>query len=157
MIEETAQVVATAADGVWVETRRQSACGHCSARKGCGTAVLDKVMGQKRSRVLVSNPHDTVVQVGDEVLIGIDESALVRGSLALYFVPLLSFFLFGLLGQVLSRQWLLGEGEGLSILFSLVGLFAGFAWARHYARGDRRYQPVLLANTTPVVSLYGTP
>lgn len=156
MIEETAQVVATDSSGVWVETRRQSACGHCAARKGCGTAVLGKVLGRQRSRVQVSNPDDTVVSVGDEVLIGIEESALVRGSMAIYLVPLLSFFLLGVLGQVLARQWLLDDVEGLSILFSLVGLFAGFAWARRYARGDRRYQPVILSNTSPVVSFYNT-
>ena len=156
MIEEAAQVVIAGSAGVWVETQRQSACGHCSARKGCGTAVLGKVLGQKRSRVQVANPDDTPVRVGDEVIIGIEESALVRGSMAIYLVPLLSFFLFGVLGQLLARQLLLESSEGLAIVFSLTGLFLGFAWARHYARGDRRYQPVILSNVSPVVSFYNT-
>lgn len=158
MIEETALVVVAGSAGVWVETQRQSACGHCSARKGCGTAVLGKVMGQKRSRVQVANPDETPLRVGDEVVIGIEESALVRGSMAIYLVPLLGFFLFGVLGQLLSQQLFLEQadgsgGEGLSILFSLGGLFLGFAWARRYARGDRRYQPVILSRSSPVVSL----
>jgi len=149
-------VVAAGPDGVWVETQRQSACGQCAARKGCGTAVLGKVMGQKRNRVRVANPDHTPVRVGDEVVIGIDESALVRGSLAIYLVPLLSFFLFGVLGETLARQLAMASGEGLSMLFGAAGLFLGFAWARHYARGDRRYQPVILSNATPVVSFYNT-
>ncbi len=161
MIEETAHVVVAGAAGVWVETQRQSACGHCSARKGCGTAVLGKVLGQKRSRVQVANPDDTPLRVGDEVIIGIDESALVRGSMAIYLVPLLSFFLFGLLGQVVAQQLFLDriegmESEGLSILFSLAGLFAGFVWARRYVHGDRRYQPVILSNAPPAVFFHNT-
>ncbi len=156
MIEETAHVVAAGPDGVWVETQRQSACGQCAARKGCGTAVLSKVLGKKRSRVRVANPNQARVHVGDEVVIGIDESALVRGSMAVYLVPLLSLFLFGVLGQILARQLLLDSGEVLSIVFSLLGLLLGFTWARRYARGDRRYQPVILVNTTPVISIYNT-
>jgi len=156
MIEETAYVVAVGPQGVWVETQRQSACGQCAARKGCGTAALSKVLGQKRSRVQVANPDQAPVRVGDEVVIGIDESALVRGSVVIYLVPLLSFFLFGVLGQTLARQLMLGSGEGLSIVFGLLGLLLGFAWARRYARGDRRYQPVILANATPVISFYNT-
>ncbi len=156
MIEETAYVVAVDSQGVWVETQRQSACGQCAARKGCGTAVLGKALGKKRNRVLVANPNQAPVQVGDQVLIGIDESALVRGSMAVYLVPLLSFFLFGVLGQTLASRLMPGSGEGLSILFSLLGLLLGFLWARRYARGDQRYQPVILANATPAVSFYNT-
>jgi len=156
MIEETAHVVAVDPQGVWVETQRQSACGQCAARKGCGTAVLGKVLGKKRSRVLVANPGQAPVRVGDQVLIGIDESALVRGSMAVYLVPLLSFFLFGVLGQTLAHQLMMDSGEGLSIISSLLGLLLGFLWARRYARGDQRYQPVILANATPAVSFYNT-
>lgn len=156
MIEETAQVVATGPDGVWVETRRQSACGQCAANKGCGTAVLGKVLGQKRSWMRVANPGNTPVRVGDEVVIGIDESALVRGSLAIYLVPLLSFFIFGVLGETLTRQLAMAGGEALSMLFAVAGLFLGFLWARRYTRGDRRYQPVIVANATPSVSFYNT-
>ncbi len=152
MIEETAYVVAAGPDGVWVETQRQSACGQCAARKGCGTAVLSKVLGQKRSRVQVANPDQAQVRVGDEVVIGIDESALVRGSMAVYLVPLLSFFLFGVLGQTLARQLMLDNSEGLSIIFSLLGLLLGFAWAQRYARGDRRYQPVILGGVKMIVN-----
>jgi len=161
MIEETAYVVAADPDGVWVETQRQSACGQCAVRKGCGSAVLSKVLGRKRSRVQVANPNQARVRVGDEVVIGIDESALVRGSMAVYLLPLLSLFLFGVLGQTLARQLMLDNSEGLSIIFSLLGLLLGFAWARRYARGDQRYQPVILvirqpANATPTVSFHNT-
>ena len=156
MIEEHAQVVALNAEGVWVETQRRTACGQCSANKGCGTATLAKVLGNKRSRVRALNPKATSVAVGDEVIIGIDEQALVRGSLAVYTVPLLSLFVFGLLGQLLGTQLLFGDSEWLSIGFSIFGLVLGFAWVRRFTgriASDERYQPVLLRPVLPVVSV----
>jgi sigma-E factor negative regulatory protein RseC len=153
MIEEHAQVVALDKGNVWVETQRRSACGQCAANKGCGTATLSKVLGNKRSRVRTLNPKATHVSVGDEVVIGINEQALVRGSLAIYMVPLLALFVFGLLGQALSRQLLMENPDMLSIIFGLLGLGLGFVWVRRFTRiiaADERYQPVLLRRVLPV-------
>jgi sigma-E factor negative regulatory protein RseC len=153
MIEEHAQVVALGKDDVWVETQRRSACGQCAASKGCGTATLSKVLGNKRSRVRTLNPKATKVVVGDEVVIGIREQALVRGSLAIYTVPLLALFVFGLLGQVLSAQLLMENHDTLPIIFGLLGLGLGFVWVRRFTRSiadDERYQPVLLRRVLPL-------
>ncbi len=147
MIEELAQVVSFEGDDIWVETQRKSACGQCSANKGCGTAVLAKVLGNKRSRVRVLNPNATEVSIGDEIIVGIEEQALVRGSLAIYMTPLLALFLFGLLGSVLAEQFNLVKPDILVIFFSLFGLGLGFMWVKRFSgviSGDPRYQPVLL-------------
>ena len=147
MIEETAKVVELTADGVWVETQRRSACGQCAAGSGCGTAVLGKVLGNRRNIIKVLNPFATPMSVGDEVIIGIKESALVRGSFAVYIVPLLSLFLFAVLGQILAEQLLVANIELMSLLLGLVGLIIGFAWVRIFTRaiGDNMdYQPVVL-------------
>ena len=157
MIEERAHVVQVDDSGIWVETQRQSACGQCSANKGCGTAVIGKVVGNKRNRVRVIDPGGAAIRVGDEVVIGIEEQALVRGSLAIYLVPLLSLFFFGLLGQTLAPQLAIANAEALSIAFGVVGLGAGFAWARLFSRSvmrDPRYQPVFLRRVTPTVSIF---
>ena len=153
MIEERAQVVALNEQEVWVETQRRSACGQCTANKGCGTAVLSKVMGNKRSRVRTLNPKSTKVSVGDEVIIGIQEQALVRGSLVIYMLPLLLMFLFGLLGDVLTSQLLMQNQDVLPIVFGMFGLALGFLWVRRFTRSiadDNRYQPVLLRRVLPL-------
>lgn len=153
MIEEHAQVVALENNDVWVETQRRSACGQCAANKGCGTATLAKVLGNKRSRVRTLNPKATPVTVGDEVVIGINEQALVRGSLAVYTVPLLSLFVFGFLGQILSAQLMMTNHDILPIVLGLSGLLLGFFWVRRFTRGianDVRYQPVLLRRVLSV-------
>jgi sigma-E factor negative regulatory protein RseC len=147
MIEEHAQVIALENNDVWVETQRRSACGQCAANKGCGTATLARVLGNKRSQVRTLNPQATSVAVGDEVVIGINEQALVRGSLAVYTVPLLMLFVFGFLGQLLSTQLLMTNQDILPIVLGLSGLLLGFVWVRRFTQGiadDVRYQPVLL-------------
>jgi len=147
MIEEQAQVIALENNDVWVETQRRSACGQCAANKGCGTATLAKVLGNKRSRVRTLNPQATPVVVGDAVIIGINEQALVRGSLAVYTVPLLMLFVFGFFGQLLSAQLLMANQDILPIVLGLSGLLLGFVWVRRFTRmigDDVRYQPVLL-------------
>lgn len=147
MIEERAEVVSIEHGEVWVETRRRSACGQCAVNKGCGTAVLAKVIGNKRNRVRVLNPDDTSVSIGDEIVVGIEEQALVRGSLVIYLVPLLTLFLFGLLGEVLSVQLNLGNPDIPVIVFGLFGLVVGFYLVKMFSlniRRNARYQPVLL-------------
>lgn len=144
MIEENAQVVAAEGEFVWVETRRQSTCGGCAANKGCGTSALAKVLGNKLTRVRALNQG--VAQVGDQVVIGIDEQALVRGSLAIYLMPLAGLLLGAVVGALLSTR-LLVAGEGLTIGLGVIGLLLGLVWVRgftHRIHNDSRYQPVVI-------------
>jgi sigma-E factor negative regulatory protein RseC len=144
MIEETAQVIATEGEFVWVETQRQSTCGNCAANQGCGTATLAKVLGTRRTRVRAINRDG--VQIGDRVVVGIDESALIRGSLAVYAVPLLGLLVGAVLGGLLSER-LLVSGESLTLGLGIAGLLGGLIWLRGFTRrirNDSRYQPVVL-------------
>ena len=145
MIEETAQIVAVEGGATWVETARQSTCGSCAANKGCGTATLAKVMGNKRTRVRVLNPIGA--GIGEQVVIGIEEGALLRGSLAVYLVPLLAMLAGGLIGEFLAGRLLLGSVEVLGFAGGVSGLLLGLLWLKVFARqaqADRRYQPVIL-------------
>lgn len=145
MIEETGQVVACEGRFAWVETHRASTCGSCAANKGCGTATLAKVLGQRRTRTRVLN--DLPARVGDEVVIGLPEQALVRGALAVYLVPLLGLLGGGLFGAYLAERLLVERVEGFTIALGVVGLAIGIVWLRRFARRigtDARYQPVIL-------------
>lgn len=145
MIEESAQVVRIDEDGVWVETQRRSTCSGCAAEKGCGTAVLSKVLGNRRTQIRVL--ADMPLAVGDQVLIGIGEQALVRGSLAVYAVPLLLLLLGALLGRLGGGSGLWHNAEAASLLLGLGGLAAGLLWLKRFTRhiqDDRDYQPVVL-------------
>lgn len=147
MIEEPAQVISVegeAGEYVWVETQRQSTCGGCAANQVCGTSVLAKVLGTRRARVRALNRGGA--KVGDRVIVGIDERALIRGSLAVYAMPLLTLLAGGIVGALLSER-LQVSGESLSLGLGIAGLAAGLLWLKGFTRrirDDSRYQPVVL-------------
>jgi sigma-E factor negative regulatory protein RseC len=146
MIEETGRVVGTEEGYAWVETVRRSACTDCSVRSGCGTSVLARLMGRRGTgRVRAVNAIQAMV--GERVVVGISESGLVRGSLAVYAVPLCSLLAGALFGDMMGARLSPGNAELFSILFGAGGLAGGLAWLRHFTvavHNDRRYQPVIL-------------
>lgn len=141
MIEESA-VVVEAGDGyAWVETRRRSACGACSASEGCGTTTLAKVWGERRTRVRALSTLS--LRPGDAVIVGLAEGALLHGSLLVYLLPLALLLAGALLGQAAFA----GAGEEPVILAGAVGLGLGFLAARVVSRrlrSDARFQPVVM-------------
>jgi sigma-E factor negative regulatory protein RseC len=145
MLEETARVVRIDTDGVWVETQRRSTCSSCSAQTGCGTATLARVLGSRRSRVRVVS--DLALRVGDRVVIGIREQALVRGSLAVYAVPVALLLLGAVVGELGAKRFLWQSAELASSVLGVAGLLAGLWWLKGFTRrirDDRHYQPVVL-------------
>jgi len=145
MIEENAIVVEVRRDHVLVEVERRSSCDSCQAKSGCGTGVLSKVLGKKRSQVLVL--RDRELKVGDQVIIGLQEKAMLKGSFAVYFVPLLLMLFFAILGVVLGRQLNVQSPDDLSVILALLGLSLGVVWLKLFSRQiafDRQYQPVIL-------------
>lgn len=149
MIEERGRVVAVDSGEAWVQTIRQSACHSCSARKGCGHRLLSERQGQAM-QIRVANAIG--VQVGDEVMVGIPESSLLKASLMLYLVPLLTM----VVGAVLTEQWLSAR-EGWIILGGVAGLAGGFGWARWFSQRysrDRNFAPQLLRRCMPEVSAW---
>ncbi len=143
MIEQTATVVRTEGPLAWVEAERQSTCGQCAARKGCGTAVLTEVLGRRAARMPALNPIEA--RPGEQVVIGLDESAMLRGAVAVYLLPLLTL----LGGAILASP----GGDGLAILGGLGGFLIGLWGLRRFHRRiarNPRYQPVILRRVQTV-------
>lgn len=143
MIEESGRVVAIDGNDAWVETSRRSSCGSCEA-KGCGTGTLSQILGRKTQRLRVKNPIGAVP--GDQVILGIRESALIKGSLAVYLVPLLALLGGGLFGELMGAQ--LGvPGEGATLFSALIALGLSLLWLRRFNRrvaDDERFNAVIL-------------
>ena len=121
MIEELAVVVKIENHQVWVESGQNSACGGCLQKASCTTNALGSVLKKK------SVPVDSDIQLktGDEVMVAIDESQLLRASLLLYLLPLLALFTgAGIADWLLADNapyadlWIAGSAF-LSFLFSL--------------------------------------
>ena len=153
MIEETATVVKCEGEFAWVEAQRQTTCGNCAASKGCGTSVLARVVGKKAARMRAINPIEA--HVGDTVIVGLNEAALLKGSLAVYLLPLLFMLLFAVTGQVVARQ-MIWQTEPVVILFAVAGLAVAGIWLRRFTRHiqtDKVYQPVILRKIqTPLIN-----
>ena len=145
MIEESGQVVEVQGEFAWIESERTTTCGSCAVRKGCGTSAIAKVLGQRRVRLRVLNPINA--SVGDNVVIGVTESGLVRGSLAVYAAPLLGLFAGALAGQLLGKQLFGMQSDLLAIAGAISGFIAALIWLKRFSRNtekDTAYQPVVL-------------
>ena len=142
--------VVTVEDGVaWVEKERQTQCGACSARHGCGTAVLSKVLGSRRNRIRVVAPFK--VSSGDKVLINFKYASLLKASFMSYMLPLFGQFF----GAILGRMFLapIFEGEGIVIVSAFVGLAAAVLYLRHFSlkvAEDPNYHPVITQIVAPM-------
>lgn len=138
MITETGRVVAVRGGKAWVQTIRASACESCSARSGCGQRVLASASSGRANQILVSNHLQA--DVGDQVTVAIDESALLTASVLVYALPLLLM----VLGAVAGQQWLPAQDAG-AIAGAVAGLVTGFGIARVIqSRPGHDYEPTLI-------------
>lgn len=152
MITESAVVVLIDNNHTWIETQRKSACGQCSANKGCGTSVLSKVLGNKLSKMKAINNIDA--KVGDEVVVGLNESSLLKGAFIIYMLPLLFLFVFSFLGQLISLNLNIENNEIVVISFAVLGFYLGLRRVRLFSKSvekNESYQPVILKKSNPSV------
>ena len=153
MIEEQAQVVELRGDQLVLQAQTKSSCGSCAASKGCGTSVLSKVVGRKFTRFHADNSVDAAV--GDTVVVGISEDALLKGSLVMYIIPIMSMLVFALVADQLLD--IFTENRDLLIAASgILGLVAGSLLSRWYFQRQtsvQRFRPVVLRKIVEHVKL----
>lgn len=122
MIEETARVIEVRGDEALLQTQRKHACQSCSVKSGCGTSTLSKVVGKRSSQFVVDNTLQ--LKPGDEVVVAIEENALVQGSFLVYLFPLLVMLLLGIAAELLFAN------ELLTIIMALAGLLVSMPVVR---------------------------
>ncbi len=145
MIEERAIVSRIERDNgedqVWVRAFGAESCPKCAEGRGCGGGALAKLVGRRRPEVQVGGALPQL-RVGETVVVGIDDGAIMRASLWVYLVPLLGMFGFGAFAQqILHAHDVLVAG------FGLAGLVAGFlltSVASQRAGVSGNYRPALL-------------
>jgi len=149
LIEEQGEVVALEGEYAWVETTQSSSCGQCSARKGCGTAALSSVFNREASQIKALN--QIRAGAGEQVVLGLQENALLHGAFVAYFIPILSMLIAA--GMV---KWLWQPASELvEISAGFIGLAVGLFWLRRFSARiatDVRYQPVILRRVVFPVS-----
>ena len=89
MLEQQAIVTRKKGGQVYLKGMQTSACGGCNHQEGCSTSVLAKALPEKE--LCLSSSLD--LNVGDHVIVGIEENHLVMASFLVYLLPLLLMLL----------------------------------------------------------------
>ena len=110
--------------------KKQSACGACEVRSGCGTSLLANWL--PRRRLVFHLKNDIGAKPGDTVVLGLDETLLQRGSLLLYALPVAGLLMGAVAGEAFFP--LLGLSAELgAVLTGLFGVTAALAQVRRIA------------------------
>lgn len=149
MIEEQGVVIALSGEHAEVRTVRRTSCGACVAQGGCGTALLDRFFGRRPTILRARNQAGAAI--GDWVIVGVSEEALVGAALAAYLVPILGLVVGGALGQWVGQQPASLAAGPDSNLGALIGAVSGFllalSWLGRYSAKQTRHpahQPLVL-------------
>lgn len=142
LLVEQGRVIEPFAGGAWVEVSRQSACGACQARQGCGTRAMARWQASRPLRVAIQAAQP--LAIGDVVSLGLPAQAVAHASLWTYGLPLG----LALVGALLADR--LALADPLVALAFLGGLAAGGGLLRrHLQRHAARYRPRVLAVSRP--------
>ncbi|QKJ88262.1 SoxR reducing system protein RseC [Paramixta manurensis] len=144
MMREWATVVSWQDGIATLHSEIKTTCNSCSARKGCGSAMLNK-LGPKNAHVMQIASAEPL-EAGQRVELGIKESSLLGSALLVYMTPLVGLFAVAGLFQMLFHSdlaaaagALLGGVGGFIIAKGVSGLF-----------GDKdAFQPVILSVSLP--------
>ncbi len=148
MIEIQARVIAIDHGAVLVEPMTDpSSCSSCASSNesqstGCGADKIGQIFTLRSKQYRVIDHLGS--KIGDEVIIGIADGAVLRGSAAVYAIPLLLIFIGALLAAYIAP---LQHQDFASIIGAATGFFLGTLWLFRFSRkagNDPQYQPVVL-------------
>ena len=139
MIEQVAHVFAIDKTTVWIDTLRVATCDSCT----CGQRLLNQSKNTARSRIELPVPQDMILNVGDEVVLGIPQKAFIKASLLTFAMPLLT-----LLASASIARWV-GFSEPLTVVAALLGLGLGLLLLRWFSQSEAvlsssQWQPMIL-------------
>lgn len=123
-----------------LEIERKTACGLCGQTRGCGNSIWGKLFAHQSSAFKAQNRINA--KVGESVIVGINEKALLKSALLLYILPLATM----LIGAILATK-LFADTNGNAMLGAVIGLVLGFVWVKGHTMSSsyfRLQQPVIL-------------
>jgi sigma-E factor negative regulatory protein RseC len=143
MIEERAVILSldnsSGIPSATLEIERKSACGLCGQTRGCGNSIWGKLFAHQSTAFKAQNHINA--KVGQSVIVGINESALLKSALLLYILPLVTLFF----GAILATK--VNPGDASAMIGAVVGLVLGLAWVKGHTTSSRYFslqQPVIL-------------
>jgi len=119
MVEEEAIVLKASKESVILEVVRSKPCGLCGQVRGCGNSIWGKIFSHRSGQIETLNNLNA--KQGDYVILGIDETLMLKSSLMLYGVPILCMFL----GMVIANSFVKVMNDFYSLVGAVTGLFLG--------------------------------
>lgn len=126
-----------------LEIERKTACGLCGQTRGCGNSIWGKLFAHQSTAFKAQNRINA--KVGDSVIVGINEKALLKSAMLLYLLPLATM----LIGAILAKQFIATELSAM--LGAAAGLGLGFLWVKGHTMSNAYFklqQPVILRLAT---------
>ena len=123
MTEGIAQVVALEGNIAWLVPEQGSSCGGCSSAVACGSKGIGTIASRLEQRrfQMVNDPG---LRIGERVVVGVNEHAVLRASITAYAIPLATMLIAGSLAQ-----WVAGH-DFITMGTMLVGLVFGLWLSR---------------------------
>ena len=131
MLEQTAEVIKTAPDGIWVQAVEPSGCGTCGGQ-GCSSRRIAELFQRTPRHFLVD--CDLALAPGDRIVVGIARGSVLKSALRVYGLP----WVLMLAGALLAQAMLPGDGP------AVIGMLLGGMLGWLAARGGRSSRPVVL-------------
>jgi sigma-E factor negative regulatory protein RseC len=124
MVEQQALVVAVEQQHARVEIVRQKPCGICGQTRGCGVSIWGKLFGHQTGSFPIQNSLQA--KVGDYVLIGVEDGAVMSSATHAYGIPLILM----LIGAALATMFMhVSQNIDINTLLgALLGFAIGYAW-----------------------------
>jgi sigma-E factor negative regulatory protein RseC len=122
-----------------LEIERKNACGLCGQTRGCGNSIWGKLFAHQSTAFKAQNHINA--KVGQSVVVGINETALLKSALLLYILPLFTLFL----GAILATKF--NPSDASAMVGAIVGLLLGLIWVKGHTMSNSYFslqQPVIL-------------
>lgn len=129
-MEGIARVVRIDGGTAWFEPEQTTSCGHCASSAACGAGATKGIGGIARRIELRRFPLANAdgLRVGERVVVGVDDRALLKASLTAYAIPLAAALAAGGLAQA-------AYGDDLTTMAAMAaGLLAGLLLSRVASR-----------------------
>lgn len=131
LVEGIARVVALDGKTAWLEPEPAASCSGCLSLASCGSK--GSARGLAARRFPLEGNHR--LRVGERVVVGLPESAVLRASSVAYAVPLATMIGAGMVAQALGA----GDAGGAAAILGGLGVGLVIAWGlarRLSGRGD---------------------
>jgi len=148
-MEQQVRVIAVEKGEALVRGRRASACGDCAGKTSCSTmgSWVERAVDLRVKNILRAQP-------GDEVVLDVPDSAVMKIAFRLYAIPMLVFVLFGLLVRTLALSMGWPAVEAMAALAGLAGVLIYYVsykvyLSKHSSGLDVRMKCILYSASSP--------